>query len=203
MNSAFAKDDIAVSVIDALTSQICVVDPRGVIFAVNRAWKQFTAENSSGQVRNPIGVNYLNVCRHSVGPASEEASPFVSGLSAVLRGEREFFQIEYPCHSPKEMRWFLARVSPLRRRSASVECASIGAVVSHMNITDRKLAELDCARLAATDPLTGRPQSNSLRKLKPLNQSPCRPKRLLTIARNACSPSREIVAHHQRNAQIR
>ena len=32
MNSAFAKDDIAVSVIDALTSQICVVDPRGVIF---------------------------------------------------------------------------------------------------------------------------------------------------------------------------
>ena len=53
------------------------------------------------------------------------------------------------------MRWFLARVSPLRRRSASVECASIGAVVSHMNITDRKLAELDCARLAATDPLTG------------------------------------------------
>lgn len=157
MNSAFAKDDIAVSVIDALTSQICVVDPRGVIFAVNRAWKQFTAENSSGQVRDPIGVNYLNVCQHSIGPASEEAPTFVSGLGAVLRGEREYFQIEYPCHSPKEMRWFLARVSPLRRRSASVECASIGAVVSHMNITDRKLTELDCARLAATDSLTGLP----------------------------------------------
>ena len=27
-------------------------------------------------------------------------------------------------------------------------------------------------------------------------------KRLLTIARNACSPSREIIAHHQRNAQL-
>ncbi|MCK1410389.1 gamma-glutamyl-gamma-aminobutyrate hydrolase family protein, partial [Bradyrhizobium sp. 76] len=33
-------------------------------------------------------------------------------------------------------------------------------------------------------------------------QSPCRPKRLLTIARNACSPSREITAHHQRNPHL-
>jgi diguanylate cyclase (GGDEF)-like protein len=157
MNSTLVEDDIAVAVIDALTSQICVVDPEGIIFAVNRAWKQFTADNSSGQVLDHIGVNYLNVCRHSVGPASEEAPDFVSGLRAVLGGEREFFQIEYPCHSPKEMRWFLARISPLRRRSGSTGHANIGAVVSHMNITDRKLIEMDYARLAATDPLTGLP----------------------------------------------
>ena len=36
--------------------------------------------------------------------------------------------------------------------------------------------------------------------LKPLNQSPCRSKRPLMIARNTCSRSREIAAHHQRNA---
>jgi diguanylate cyclase (GGDEF)-like protein len=29
--------------------------------------------------------------------------------------------------------------------------------VSHINITDRKLVEIDCASLAATDPLTGLP----------------------------------------------
>jgi len=155
--SSVVEDNIALAVIDALTSQICVVDPDGVIFAVNLAWTQFTAANFSGQVRDHIGVNYLNVCRHSVGPASEEAPHFLNGLCAVLRGEREFFQIEYPCHSPKEMRWFIARVSPLRRRSSSIEHANIGAVVSHMNITDRKLIEIDYARLAATDPLTGLP----------------------------------------------
>jgi diguanylate cyclase (GGDEF)-like protein len=157
MSAILVEDDVAVAVIDALTSQICVVDPDGVIFIVNRAWTQFTAENSDGQVRTPIGVNYLNVCRNSIGPASEEAPDFVKGLRAVLGGEREFFQIEYPCHSPKEMRWFLARVSPLRRRSDPIASANIGAVVSHMNITDRKLIEMDYARLAATDPLTGLP----------------------------------------------
>lgn len=87
-------DDIAVAVIDALTSQICVVDLAGVIFAVNRAWKQFTADNSAGHVGDHIGVNYLDVCRHSVGTASEEAPDFVRGLRDVLHGEREFFQIE-------------------------------------------------------------------------------------------------------------
>jgi diguanylate cyclase (GGDEF)-like protein len=157
MSSTFVEDDIAVAVIDALTSQICVVDPDGVIFAVNRAWKQFTGDNTPGQIQDHIGVNYLNVCRHSTGPASEEAPDFVEGLRAVLCGEREFFQMEYPCHSPREMRWFLARVSPLRRRSSPIEHENIGAVVSHMNITDRKLVEMDYARLAATDPLTGLP----------------------------------------------
>lgn len=157
MTSTLVEGDIAVAVIDALTSQICVVDPEGVIFAVNRAWKQFTAENTPGQVRDHIGVSYFNVCRHSIGPGSEEALDFANGLRAVLRGEREFFQIEYPCHSAKEIRWFLARVSPLRRRSSSIEQNNIGAVVSHMNITDRKLAEMDYARLASTDQLTGLP----------------------------------------------
>ncbi len=37
-----------------------------------------------------------------------------------------------------------------------------GAVISHLNITDRKLMELDLARLAATDPLTGLPNRRYL-----------------------------------------
>ena len=156
-NCPLVEGDIAVDIIDALTSHICVVDTKGVIFAVNRAWKQFTADNFPGRFFDHIGTSYLNVCRTSVGPASEEAREFANGMRAVLRGEREFFQMEYPCHSPKEMRWFLARVSPLRRKSSSVELGIIGAVVSHINITDRKLVEMDYARLAATDPLTGLP----------------------------------------------
>lgn len=157
MQSKLIDDGLAVAVIDALTSQICVVDLDGTIFAVNEAWKQFAANNSGGRKLDHIGANYLTVCQHSVGPASEEAPEFVKGMKEVLRGEREYFQIEYPCHSPKELRWFLARVSRLHRRSLSGHRERIGAVVSHMNITDRKVVELDLARLAATDPLTELP----------------------------------------------
>lgn len=154
MNDALLENGLAVAVIDALTSHICVVDQEGVIVAVNHAWKEFTAANSNGPVREHVGVNYLDVCRTSTGLAALEAPAFMQGLRAVLAGESDLFQIEYPCHSPDELRWFVARVSPLRRRVTGV---GEGAVVSHMNITDRKLAELKLARIAATDALTGIP----------------------------------------------
>ena len=154
MSEALLEGGLAVAVIDALTSHICVVDPDGVIVAVNEAWREFTAANTSGEAVDHVGVSYLDVCRSSIGPAAVEAPEVLQGLRAVLRGDSDLFQIEYPCHSPTELRWFLARVSPLRRRHAAV---GEGAVISHMNITDRKLAELRLARLAATDALTGIP----------------------------------------------
>jgi diguanylate cyclase (GGDEF)-like protein len=141
---------------DALTSNICVVDASCVIVAANRAWNEFGA-NNTGTVHNYVGVNYLEVCRNATGPDSEEAQDVMVGMLAVLKGELELFQIEYPCHSPSELRWFLAKFTPLRPPRSTRKAKIIGAVVSHMDITDRKLVELDYARLAATDPLTGLP----------------------------------------------
>jgi PAS domain S-box-containing protein len=53
----------------------------------------------------------------------------------VLAGRQTEFELEYPCHSPSEQRYFLARVT----RFADPE--SVRAVVSHENITQRKLAQ--------------------------------------------------------------
>jgi len=153
-------DDLAIAVIDALPLQICVLDTDGAITAVNRAWKEYAERDGAHQLVNPIGINYLDVCQHARGDASEEAMPFARGLQAVLAGEREEFEIDYPCHSPTALRWFLVRVTPLRQRLEVADQPDahgplVGAVVSHMNITDRKRIEADFARLAATDPLTG------------------------------------------------
>jgi diguanylate cyclase (GGDEF)-like protein len=155
MTIGIIEDDLAVAVIDALASHICVINPSGTIVAVNRAWTEFHEKNAPNLVT--VGVNYLDVCRRSVGLGSAEASPFLHGLNSVLRGEQKFFQIEYPCHSPVEMQWFLARISPLRKRSSTNRGRRIGAVISHVNITAQKLVEKDYARLAATDPLTNIP----------------------------------------------
>jgi len=154
---ALNKEDLAVSVMDALTSNICVVDLAGQIIAVNRAWLEFSSGNSGAGESAYLGTNYLDVCRHSSGPASKEAGEFNRGLQDVLDGRAGLFQLEYPCHSPSELRWFLARVTPLSLRNGGGFARKIGAVVSHMNITDRKLLELKYAKLASTDPLTDLP----------------------------------------------
>lgn len=140
----------AAAVIDALASHLCVVDRDGVIIAVNHAWLNFKRENATAPVQSDIGTHYLKICRSATGPGSEEGEPFAIGVRAVLTGKTALFQMEYPCHSPTQNRWFLGRVTPLKAEQG-------GAVISHLNITDRKLVELELARLAATDPLTGLP----------------------------------------------
>lgn len=150
-------ESLALSVMDALTSHICVVDTTGEIVAVNRAWKEFYANNAGSDEKSYLGTNYLDICQTSTGPASAEASVFGKGMLDVLKGRTNVFQIEYPCHSATEFRWFLARVTPLIQRHSGERVETAGAVVSHMNITDRRLVELENSRLASTDPLTDLP----------------------------------------------
>jgi diguanylate cyclase (GGDEF)-like protein len=140
--------DFAAAVIDALSSHICVIDKDGVIITVNRAWQNFTLENPPISKCAGVGANYLKVCRQAFGPGSEGAEGFGSGIQSVLKDKVSLFQMEYPCHSPMQNRWFLGRVTPL-------EFKQMGAVISHATITDRKLLELELVRLATTDSLTG------------------------------------------------
>lgn len=98
--------------IDALPGNIAVLDPRGVIRLTNRAWREFAECNGDpGVIATGPGVNYLGVCRRA---AQEDgyAEQALKGLLAVLDGSRDEAVSVYPCHSPHEQRWFLARVAP-------------------------------------------------------------------------------------------
>ena len=120
--------------IDALSSHICVLDDTGRILAANKAWTAFGAANS--HPTNPVtfGGNYFDVCREVSGNETADASAFLTGMLAVLHGESSTFEMEYPCHSPTEQRWFVARVT----RFAGP--GPVRLVVEHENITMRKQA---------------------------------------------------------------
>ncbi|HEX6124363.1 MAG TPA: PAS domain S-box protein [Pyrinomonadaceae bacterium] len=123
-------------VIDSIAAHIAVLDETGKITAVNKAWRQFAVDNGADWTMKGVGVgtNYLEVCETAKGEFAEDAAPISKGIRMVLDGETDFFSVEYPCHSPTTERWFLLTVSPLTRTGG-------GAVVSHQNITERRLAE--------------------------------------------------------------
>lgn len=133
--AALAESErFARSTLDALSTHIAILDENGVILATNRAWREFAVANAAN-AEIGIGANYLTICDSATGPCGEEAAAVAAGIRAVIRAEQECFALEYPCHSPSEKRWFLARATrfggagPLR------------VVMSHENITAAKVAD--------------------------------------------------------------
>ena len=128
------SERFAHSVIDALSKRICVIDAAGTIIAVNKAWREF--ESSKGGRENVLeAANYLAVCDGADCDSQPQFATLAAGIRSVMNGECDEFSFEYPCHAPAEQRWFMAKVTrfhgdgPLR------------VVITHENITTRKLAE--------------------------------------------------------------
>lgn len=127
------------AILNSLSHHIAVLNDQGVILLVNDAWRQFAAENGDPQLLSTgVGSNYFDVCAMSAGPDSDEAPDVLDGMRRVLRGELPSFELEYPCNSPEEERWFQLRVVPLHSQRR-------GMVISHTNITEQRRQ----ARMAA------------------------------------------------------
>jgi diguanylate cyclase (GGDEF)-like protein len=136
-------------VLDSLEDQIAAIDSEGNIVYVNQAWTTFGIENGLTSASCGVGSNYLKVCNTSDSSGDHLAGEAEQGLRDVLMGKRASFYFEYPCHSPSEKRWFMMRVTPLQGASEKI------FVISHHNITQRKLAEEQVEHLSRHDPLTG------------------------------------------------
>jgi diguanylate cyclase (GGDEF)-like protein/PAS domain S-box-containing protein len=129
------------AVFDGYPGQVAILDAAGRIVEVNAGWERFARENGlTGECRF-TGTDYFAACRGASGSDAEDASRVVEGVGDVLAGRRDRFSLEYPCHSPTRKRWFLLVATPLTHRGAIR-----GAIVSHLPITDRKLAELALAQ---------------------------------------------------------
>lgn len=123
------------AVLNSLRAHVAVLSRNGEIVEVNQAWLDF-AKNNGGPGSDAVGagVNYLDVCRRASGPFSNEAPEALRGIEEVMAGALPHFELEYPCHSPDEERWFLMNATPLATEEG-------GAVVLHVDITARKAAE--------------------------------------------------------------
>jgi PAS domain S-box-containing protein len=125
-----ASEEFTRSVLNSLSAQVCVLDKDGVILKLNAAWKEFARLNAHGAVANAeVGDNYLDVCRRALAGGDLSAGRVLSGMESVLAGRQRTFNTEYACHSPKEQRWFLMRVTMLKGSGA--------VVISHTDISDR------------------------------------------------------------------
>ena len=152
-----AGDAMSDAVLDSLANQITVIDSKGDILYVNRAWHEFAVSNGIPADYQWIGRNYLNVCRNNTSLQNDESDSALvyAGIFDVVKGVKDAFVYEYPCHSLTEKRWFLMRIGHVWGKSGLF-------VVSHHNITARVLVEEEVRHLAFYDPLTNLPNRRLL-----------------------------------------
>ena len=145
------SQEILSLVLDAITEHIVVINEIGEIQYVNQSWAKFGTNNDCRIGADWSGVNYISECDRASAMGDDFGTKAGSGIRSVINNGVPIFYFEYPCHSPEEKRWFMMRVTPLR--------ASRGDyfVISHQNITERKLAEEEIRNLARLDGLTDIP----------------------------------------------
>lgn len=123
---------------DSLKSNVAIVNDSGVIIDVNESWNRFALQNGIKSLdKVGVGANYFDVCRKARGEGSDEAPVALDGLLSVLNGRISNFELEYPCDSPDRKCWFLMRATRF------IDNGRQYLVVNHIDITRRKLAEID------------------------------------------------------------
>ncbi len=146
----------------AMPIAIAVLDRDGAIIAANEAWACFArSHNIVSDAESSIGVNYLDVCRKVLEPGTAGAKRLCDGIEALLAGTQSLFTLEYPCRSATELRWFLLH--------AALLAGGEGAVVSQIDITDRKQAdkqaEEERAQALAREQVAGAAAEEAARQL--------------------------------------
>ncbi|WAJ72230.1 sensor domain-containing diguanylate cyclase [Catenovulum adriaticum] len=145
MNNSF---EFLSLVLDSITDHIVVIDETGEIQYVNKSWIAFGSNNACLIDYDWRGVNYINECDKASALGDEFATHAGSGIRNVISKKEENFYLEYPCHSPAEKRWFMMRISSFQILGDNY------FVISHQNITERKLAEDEVKKQARLDGLT-------------------------------------------------
>lgn len=123
-------------ILDSITESMAVINVSGEILFTNKAWGNFSEENKGEDSCTGINNNYLTVCDTVIGDESKMAKEAKTGIQRVIDKELEKFELEYPCHSPTKHRWFILRASHV---STNPELT----LLAHINITNRKIAELE------------------------------------------------------------
>ena len=122
------------AVLASVSTPIVLLDQQGTIIRANRAWRDLTRGADVDRACNAfVGWNYLEECRRAQRRGCDDAGVVCRGIEAVLEQRSCPFRYEYHWSVPDE-RWYELFVDRLQLSEG-------GAIVTHLDVTNRRLAE--------------------------------------------------------------
>jgi len=129
-----AEEELNRAVLASVSTQIAILDREGTIIRVNAAWRELARDAGTDSALDAfVGWNYLDECRRAERRGCAEAREARLGIEAVLDGSCWPFRYEFDAAPPYEHRHelFVDRL----------QLSAGGAIVTHLDITERRLAE--------------------------------------------------------------
>jgi diguanylate cyclase (GGDEF)-like protein/PAS domain S-box-containing protein len=163
------------AILNALPHRTAVLDGSGRILRANDAWRAA----ASGQDGDPetwgVGANYVAAWQDAERAGHPQASVVLTGLHAVAERRTPRFALDCQWRSRGRTTWFQLQVGALADghdlsgghdvSDGWAVAHAQGIVVTHTDITDRVLAELEAARQARHDHLTDLPNRARLHEV--------------------------------------
>lgn len=135
-NKAISPPELLLkSALDSLPSHVAMLNQQAEIISVNASWRRFGNANGYHDYESGIGLNYLRICENATGRDAEEAGKVAQAIRDVINERSDIFQLEYPCHSPKERRWFTLQVARFEWEN------ELRVITAHQNVTDLKMTQ--------------------------------------------------------------
>lgn len=122
------------STLDALSTQIAILDETGTIIEVNDAWRGLQQATHSYQVHCARGINFLDVLDAAAARQDATSAEAARCIRAVMKGERAEAYLEFSSQLPGMDGWYILRVTRFGGQEIRV-------VVSIDDMSERKRTE--------------------------------------------------------------
>ncbi|NUW71736.1 GGDEF domain-containing protein [Vibrio mediterranei] len=146
LSASDVSHQLFLSAFNSLDKQIAIIDETGLIIFANTSWNNFDTELDNAF--NWFGLNYIEYCEEAALDYGDDALKVLDGLKQVITSQIKVFSYEYRRYYSHNMGWYLIRAAHFAVND------NVFAVISHCDITSRKLAEEELLRLAHKDELT-------------------------------------------------
>ena len=146
------KDISLQNTIDAMTENVAIVAEDGLILCVNEAWREFSKRNAGHTEKTGEGVNYFSAVNVAAAAGDEFAKKVELGIQQILSKKTSAVEVEYPCHSDNECRWFITNITEI------AETFPRKFLFTHKNVSSlvaREQRVIEAQRLQAIGQLTG------------------------------------------------
>lgn len=134
--------------LDAYTGNAAVLDHKGVIIAVNRAWDVYAADNGGHRRSTGVGASYLYVCERAATAGSADGARVGEALHLILSGSSASFTSTYRYLTIDVEQWYCLHLAAIKSHPLTV-------LVTHDDVTAHEAALRNLQVRASQDPLTG------------------------------------------------